>query len=75
MRPLSVVVALLACSCARSQHPVEKAVGYGGALVALVTAVALGIAAECQPHPEIRSRYDRMCGFLLLVALCGALGA
>ncbi|BCU76635.1 hypothetical protein [Luteolibacter sp. LG18] len=74
MRPLSVVVALLACSCTRD-HPVEKAIGYGGAVLCLVAAVVLGIMAECQPQPELRERYDRFCGMLLLAALCGVLAA
>lgn len=74
MRLLSVVVVLLACSCTRG-HPVEKAIWYGGGLVALVTSVVLGIVAECLPHPENRGHYDRMCGLFLLAAFCSALMA
>ncbi|MFD0893024.1 hypothetical protein KBB96_16510 [Luteolibacter ambystomatis] len=68
------VLILLSGGCTHDQLPIKLG-GYGIATISVIGAVMLGVLAECQTNTDLKERYDRLCGLLLLLALCAFLAA
>jgi len=58
---------LLTSACAEKETVWKSSIGVIGGLMALVASVVLGILAECQQEPQLKERYDRICGVLLVL--------